>query len=58
MVAQGHKEIKEELTASSMHLQLHGPATLEGVPTANYECEVMGSKLRIVVRCVGVRIAC
>lgn len=41
-----------------MHLQLHGPATLKRVSTANYEGEVMCSKLGVVVRGVGVRIAC
>ena len=58
MVAQCHKKIKEELTAPGMHLQLHGPATLKRVSTANYEGEVMCSKLGVVVRGVGVRIAC
>jgi hypothetical protein len=43
MVAQRHKEIKEQLAASGMHLQLHSSASLEGVPTADYKGQVMSS---------------
>jgi hypothetical protein len=29
MIAQRHEKIKEQLTPSSLHLELHGPAALK-----------------------------
>jgi hypothetical protein len=53
VVDHGDKEIEEEL-ATVLHLALHGTATLECVARSDDECEVVCTKLRIVVGCVGV----
>jgi hypothetical protein len=42
VVTQCHKKVEEELAPSSMHLQLHSPAPLEGASAADYEGEVVG----------------
>lgn len=55
MVAHCHKQIKEQL-APILHLHLHGSTSLEGLAAANNESQVMGSKARIGVRRVVVRI--
>jgi hypothetical protein len=57
MVAQRHKEIKEELTASGVHLELHGPAPFECVSTADDESQVVSSELGVRVGRVGVGVA-
>ena len=43
MIAQRNEKIKEQLTASSLHFQLHGPAALECASAADYEGEIVGS---------------
>ena len=57
MIAQRNEKIKEQLTTSSLHFQLHGPAALECVPASDYEGEVVGSQLGVGVGCVGIGIA-
>ena len=57
MVAQRHKEIEKELAASGMHLELHGPAPLEGVSTADDEGQVVSSELGVRVGRVGIGVA-
>jgi hypothetical protein len=37
MVAQGYEEVEEQLTASSLHLQLHSTTSLECVPASDYQ---------------------
>jgi hypothetical protein len=58
MVAQCNEEVKEELTASSMHLKLHCAASLESAPAADDECEIVCSEFRVSVWCVGIGISC
>lgn len=53
MVAHSDEEIEEEFP-TLLHLDLHGAATLERVPAADDEGEVVGTKLRVIVRCIGV----
>jgi hypothetical protein len=53
MVAHGDEEIEEELP-TLLHLDLHGAAALECVPAADDEGEVVGAKLRVAVRGVGI----
>lgn len=43
MIAQRDEQIKEQLSASSLHFQLHGPAALERASASDYEGQVMGS---------------
>lgn len=57
VVAKSHEEVEEQLTPTGMHLQLHGSTTLERVPTADDECEVMCSKFGVAVGRVGVGVA-
>lgn len=57
VVAQSHKEVKEELRSAVEHLQLHGPTSLEGAATADDESEVMGPEFRVRIGSVGVGIA-
>ena len=52
MVAQCNKQVKEQLTATSMHLHLHRATSLERVSASDDECEIVCSKFRVVVRCV------
>ena len=49
MVTHGDEEVEEHL-ATSLHLDSHGAASLEGVAAANDEREVVSSKFSIVVR--------
>lgn len=58
MITQSNEEIKEQLTSSSLHLQLHSPATLECASTSDYESEVMSSELGVSVGRVGICVAC
>lgn len=54
MVAEGDKEVEEQLAASVEHLGLHGAAALESVAAADDECEEVGAQLGVVVGGVGV----
>lgn len=56
VVAEGDKEVKEQLAASVEHLGLHGAAALEGIAAADDESEKVCAELGVVVRgvCVGV----
>lgn len=54
VVAEGDKEVKEELAAAVEHLCLHGSAALEGVATADNESKVVGTQLGVAVGSVGV----
>jgi len=58
MIAQCNEEVEEELGPAGMHLHLHGSAAFECAAAADYESEVVCSKFRVSVRCVGIRIAC
>ena len=57
MVTHGDEEVEEHL-ATSLHLDSHGAASLEGVAAADDEREVVGSELSIVVRSMLVCPAC
>jgi len=57
MITQRNKQIKEQLTATRMHLHLHGAAPLEGVAASNDESEVVCSEFGVVVWCVCVGVA-
>ena len=57
VVAQGNKQVEEELGAAVEHLQLHGAAALEGGAAADDEGEVVGAQLGVGVGCVGVGVA-
>jgi hypothetical protein len=57
VIAQRDEEVKEQLRAAGHHLHLHGTAALEGAAAADDEREVVGSELRVGVRCVGVGVA-
>lgn len=54
MVAKSDKEIKEQLCAAVVHLQLHGAAALEGAAAADDEGEIVCAQLGVCVGCVGV----
>lgn len=54
MVAEGDKQVEEQLAASVEHLSLHGAAALEGIAAADDKGEEVGAQLGIVVRGVGV----
>lgn len=58
MVTQCDEQVKEELAASVMHLELHGPAALECASASDDESEIMGSKLGVGIRRIGVSVAC
>jgi hypothetical protein len=57
MIAQGDEEIKEQLRATVVHLQLHGAAALEGASAAYDEGQVVCSQLGVGVGRVGVGVA-
>ena len=57
MIAESDKEVKEEGRAAVVHLQLHGPAALEGVARADDESEVVSAQLGVCVGRVGVCVA-
>lgn len=57
MVAQGNKQVEEELSAAVEHLQLHGTAPLEGAAAADDESEVVRPQLGVGIRSVGVGVA-
>lgn len=57
MIAQRNEQVKEKLTAPSLHLQLHGAAALEGAAAADDEGEVVGAELGVGVGGVGVGVA-
>lgn len=57
MVAESDKEIKEQLRASVVHLELHGSAALEGTARADDEGEIVGSQLGVCVGSVGVGVS-
>jgi hypothetical protein len=48
MVTHSNKQVKEQLP-SLLHLGLHGTAALERVAAANYQSEVVATKLGVVV---------
>lgn len=56
MVAEGDKQVKEELSAAVEHLELHGAAALERAPAADDEGEIVGAQLGVGVRSIGVGI--
>lgn len=58
MIAQGYKEVEEELGASVEHFQLHRTAPLERAAAADNESEIVGPQLGIRVGSVGIRISC
>lgn len=57
MVAQGDKQVKEELGIAVEHLELHSTAALEGAAGSDDESEVVRPELGIGVGRVGVGIA-
>lgn len=57
VVAEGDKEVEEQLAASVEHLGLHGAAALEGVAAADDEGQEVCAQLGVVVRGVGVSVA-
>jgi len=57
VVAQSNEQIKEELTASLLHLHLHSPATLECASTADYEGEVVSPKFGVGVGSISICVA-
>lgn len=57
MVAQGNKEVEEELASSVEHFKLHGAAALECASAADDEGEVVSTQLGVCVGCVGVSVA-
>lgn len=57
MVAESDKEVKEELRAPVVHLELHGSAALKGAAGADDEGEVVGSQLGVRVGSVGVGVS-
>lgn len=57
MVAEGDKEVEEELAAAVVHFQLHGAASLKGAAAADDEGQVVGAQLGVGVRGVGVGVA-
>ena len=57
MVAEGDEEVKEELAASVVHLELHGAASLEGAAAADDEGEVVGAQLGVGIGGVGIGVA-
>lgn len=54
MVAQRDKEVKEQLRATMVHLQLHGAAALEGAAAADDQGKIVCSKLGVGVGGMGV----
>ena len=56
VVAKRHEQVEEELRATVEHLELHGAAPLEGAAAADDEGEIVGAKLGVCVRRVGVRV--
>jgi hypothetical protein len=56
VIAHGDEEIEEQSSAF-FHLHLHGAAPLESVPAPNYESEVMGSQLGVIIGRMGVGIS-
>jgi hypothetical protein len=57
VVAKSNEEIKEQLRAAVVHLQLHGAAALEGAAAADDEGEIVCAQLGVGVGCVGVCIS-
>lgn len=57
VVAESDKQVKEQLRASVVHLELHSSATLEGTARADDEGEIVGSQLRVCVGSVGVGVS-
>ena len=56
VVYHGDEQVEKQL-AAVFHLVLHRAAALEGVAGTDDECEVVCTKLGVVVRCVGVGVA-
>lgn len=56
MVAERNKEIKEELRAAVVHLQLHRAAALKGAAAADDQGKIVCPQLRVGVGRVGIRI--
>lgn len=57
MVAEGDEQIKEELGAAVIHLELHSTASLEGAAASDDQGEVVGPQLGVRVGCVGIGIS-
>jgi hypothetical protein len=45
VIAEGNEQIKEQLTPSVEHLQLHGSASLKGAAASNNKSKIMSSQL-------------
>lgn len=57
MITHGNEKVEEQ-GATLLHLDLHRAALLEVVAATDDEGEILGSKLRVRVRCVIVGVAC
>ena len=57
MITHRNKKIKKQLP-TLLHLHLHGPTALKRRPTPDNKREVMGPQLGLVIRGVGVGVAC
>lgn len=57
MVAEGDKEVEEQLAASVEHLGLHGAAALESVAAADDESKEVCAELGVVVGSVCISVA-
>lgn len=55
VVYHGNEQVEKQLTAV-FHLILHRAAALEGVASTDDKCQVVSTKLGVVVRCVGIGI--
>lgn len=58
MVAEGYKEIKEQLRASVEHLQLHCATSLESAAGSDDQSQIMCSQFGVGLRSVGICISC
>jgi len=57
VIAQRDEQVEEQLRTTCHHFHLHGATALESSSAADNECEVVGSQLRVGVRCIGVSVA-
>lgn len=57
MVAHGHENIKEELGATVVHLELHGATSLEGRPAADDQGKIVSTQFRVGIWRVGICVA-
>jgi hypothetical protein len=54
VVAQGDEQIKEELRAAVVHLELQGPTALEGASASDDKSQVVSAQLGVGVGGVGI----